>query len=46
MFERLSQSIREHVAVTEEEFSFCKTLFLPKKLRKRQYLLQEGDICK
>lgn len=46
MFERLSQSIQEHIAITEEEFGFCKTLFLPKKLRKRQYLLQEGDVCK
>ena len=46
MFELLSQSIKERVSITEEEFNFCKTLFLPKKLRKRQYLLQEGDVCK
>ena len=46
MFERLSQSINEHISLTEEEFNFCKTLFLPKKLRKRQFLLQEGDVCK
>ena len=46
MFERLSQSINEHVFLTEEEFNFCKTLFFPKKLRKKQYLLQEGDVCK
>jgi CRP-like cAMP-binding protein len=46
MFERLSQNINEHISVTQEEFNFCKTLFLPKKLRKRQYLLQEGDVCK
>ena len=26
--------------------AFCKTVFMPKKLRKRQYLLQEGDVCK
>ena len=46
MFERLSQYINEHISLTEEEFKFCKTLFFPKKLRKRQYLLQEGDVCK
>ena len=46
MFERLSQNIHEHISLTEEELNFCKTLFLPKKLRKRQYLLQEADVCK
>lgn len=46
MFELLSQSIQEKVSITEDEFNFCKTLFIPKKLRKRQYLLQEGDVCK
>ena len=46
MFELLLQKIKEHVVITDEEFDFCKTLFIPKKLRKRQYLLQEGDQCK
>jgi CRP-like cAMP-binding protein len=46
MFEVLAQSIKEKVSITEEEFEFTKTLFIPKKLRKRQYLLQDGDICK
>ncbi|HSV10274.1 MAG TPA: Crp/Fnr family transcriptional regulator [Hanamia sp.] len=46
MFELLLQSVREKISVSNEEFDFCKTLFIPKKLRKRQYLLQEGDICR
>ncbi|MDQ2720533.1 MAG: Crp/Fnr family transcriptional regulator [Bacteroidota bacterium] len=46
MFELLLQSIKERVPITEEEFNFCKTLFIPKKLRRKQYLLQEGDISK
>jgi CRP-like cAMP-binding protein len=46
MYELLYKKITETIAVSEEEFNFCKTLFLPKKLRKRQYLLQEGDVCK
>ena len=46
MFELLAKSIKERVSVTEEEFEFCKTLFIPRKLRKRQYLLQEGDVCR
>jgi CRP-like cAMP-binding protein len=46
MFELLLEKIKEHIVITDEEFDFCKTLFIPKKLRKRQYLLQEGDVNK
>ena len=46
MYELLHKKITESISITDEEFDFCKTLFLPKKLRKRQYLLQEGDVCK
>jgi CRP-like cAMP-binding protein len=46
MFELLQKSVLEKVSVSEEEFNFCKTLFIPKKLRKKRYLLQEGDVCK
>jgi CRP-like cAMP-binding protein len=46
MFELLHQKITEKIQLAEEEFAFCKSLFMPKKLRKRQYLLQEGDVCK
>ena len=46
MFELLQKKFSEIITITEEEFNYCKTLFLPKKLRKRQYLLQEGDVCK
>ena len=46
MFEQLHQKINQVVNLTDEEFDFCKSLFIPKKLRKRQYLLQEGDECK
>jgi CRP-like cAMP-binding protein len=46
MYELLHRKINEIISISEEEFSFCKTLFIPKKLRKKQYLLQEADICK
>ena len=46
MYELLYKKITELISISEEEFNFCKTLFLPKKLRKKQYLLQEGDVCK
>lgn len=43
MYERLSAAINSKVKITEEEFETIKYSFLPKKLRKRQFLLQEGD---
>jgi CRP-like cAMP-binding protein len=46
MFDLLYQKINEKITLTEEEFNLCKTLFSPKKLRKKQYILQEGDVCK
>jgi CRP-like cAMP-binding protein len=46
MYELLEEKIKEKVSLTEEEFEFCKTLFIPKKIRKKQYLLQAGDVCK
>lgn len=46
MFELLSKSFKEKTSVSDEEFEFVKTLFLPKKLRKKQYILQDGDVCK
>ena len=46
MYELLHTKIIETISLTDEEFDFCKTLFSPKKLRKRQYLLQDGDVCK
>ncbi len=46
MYELLRKKISEIIPITDDEFEFCKTLFIPKKLRKRQYLLQEGDVNK
>ncbi len=46
MYELLHTKITEVISLSEEEFDFCKTLFSPKKLRKKQYLLQDGDVCK
>jgi CRP-like cAMP-binding protein len=46
MFELLHEKFNATISVNEDELDYCKTLFLPKKLRKRQFLLQEGDVCK
>jgi CRP-like cAMP-binding protein len=46
MFELLFQKFDEKIELTEEEKEISKSFFIPKKLRKKQYLLQEGDPCK
>lgn len=46
MFEVLFQKLDEKIQLTEEEKELSKSFFSPKKLRKRQYFLQEGDVCK
>jgi CRP-like cAMP-binding protein len=46
MFQLFQQKVREIVAVSEEEFERVRPLFTSKTIRKRHYLLQQGDICK
>ncbi len=46
MFEVFFMHVNEKVSLTEEEQQTIKTFFSPKKLRKKQYLLQEGEVCK
>jgi len=46
MFELLYKKINSIIPITEEELNSCKDLFVLKKLRKRQFLLQEGNVCK
>jgi CRP-like cAMP-binding protein len=46
MFEVLFKTINEKVTLSEEEQETCKSFFTPKKLRKKQYLLQQDDVCK
>ncbi|OUD36110.1 Crp/Fnr family transcriptional regulator [Flavobacterium sp. FPG59] len=45
MFDQLFKSFQEKVTLTPAEMELCKTFFIPKKLRKKQVLLQEGDVC-
>lgn len=45
MFDNLLKSIREKVSLTDENIETLKPFFTPKKLRKRQYVLNAGDVC-
>jgi CRP-like cAMP-binding protein len=46
MFETFFSHVQEKVELDLPEQTLIKTFFTPKKLRKKQYLLQEGDVCK
>jgi CRP-like cAMP-binding protein len=46
MFEVFFTHVNEKVQLSVGEQETIKTFFSPKKLRKKQYLLQEGDVCK
>ena len=45
MFDLLFQHIQQHVILSKDEQAFIKTQLIPKKLRRRQYFLQAGDVC-
>jgi CRP-like cAMP-binding protein len=46
MYEIFFKKVNEKVNLTSEEEEICKSFLIPKKVRKKQYFLQEGDICK
>ncbi|UOE50852.1 Crp/Fnr family transcriptional regulator [Mucilaginibacter sp. SMC90] len=46
MFEVFKEYLLQHIELNEHDFALLETYAHPKKLRKRQYLLQEGDVCR
>ena len=46
MYEVFFESFNSKVPLTAEDETQIKKYLSPKKLRKKQYLLQEGDVCK
>ena len=45
LFEGLRAHVNAFVGMSDEEFNLGTTFLIPKKLRRRQYLLQAGDVC-
>ena len=45
MFELLRTHIEKRVHLTDEEFEISAKYFIPKKLKKHQFLLNEGQVC-
>jgi cAMP-binding proteins - catabolite gene activator and regulatory subunit of cAMP-dependent protein kinases len=46
MFELYFQEFKKKVHITEDEQELISKFLTIKKIRKKQYLLQEGDVCK
>ena len=48
MLDPLNQYINNYTSATlsESDFRLIKSAFVPKKLKKKQFFLQEGEICK
>ncbi|NCT95048.1 MAG: Crp/Fnr family transcriptional regulator [Chitinophagaceae bacterium] len=46
MYEVFLNAFHEKVPLTDAERAFVQSFLMPKKLRRKQYLLQEGDVCK
>jgi CRP-like cAMP-binding protein len=46
MYEVFFQTLQEKLPFNADEMAVLKRFLTPKKLRKKQYILQEGDVCK
>jgi len=46
MFELLREHIEKRTHLTDKEFAVVKKFFIPKKVRKKQFLLHEGEVCR
>jgi CRP-like cAMP-binding protein len=45
MFEVFRKYLADKVTLTDQEFELIESVSVFKKLRRRQYFLQEGDVC-
>ena len=46
MFDLLHAHIRKRISLTREELDLCSGFFTHRTVRKRQFLLQEGEVCR
>ena len=46
MFETLHKFLEQRFPITDEEFIFMKQLFIPKQLKKGEFLIREGEVVK
>lgn len=46
MTDLLKQNIARHAALSDKEMEDFSSLFQPKEIKKKQFLLREGEVCK
>ncbi len=46
MSDLLRKHIQKRITLSDEEFNRCASFFTRRKIRKKQFLLQEGEVCK
>ncbi len=46
LYELFFRQMNEKVGLTKDEEEIIRTYLTPKKIRKKQFLLQEGDVCR
>ena len=46
MFELILANVSKHITLTDEEKEYFLSILQPKKLRRRQYLVQAGEPCR
>jgi CRP-like cAMP-binding protein len=46
MFDLLFKSIQQKIVIADLQLKEIKPFFIHKRIRKKQYLLQEGNVCK
>ena len=44
MYDLILSNVSKYIQLTPEEVKFFTSILRPKKIRKRQYLLQAGDV--
>lgn len=45
MFELIRKNISKYIQLSDEEFTYFTSLLKQKRLRKKQFLLEEGEVC-
>ena len=45
MFEEFIESVGQKLVLSSKDLEILKPYFIPKKVRKRQYVLNAGDVC-
>lgn len=46
MYELILKNVAEYITLSDEERDYFISLLQPKKLRRRQYIIQAGDFCR